>query len=85
MKYEKKFENALFVAGFLIVGSIGLNYLGIGVLAFLFLDYSFIAYSVISPLLGYGWSGEVFEYFLILFGVIFATLGGLLIYIREFF
>lgn len=40
---------------------------------------------VISPLLGYAWSGEVIEYFLILFGVIFVTLGGLLIYIREFF
>ena len=40
---------------------------------------------VISPLFGYGWSGEVIEYFLIIFGVIFATVGGLLIYIREFF
>ncbi len=193
MEYEKKFEYALIFAGFLIVGSIGLNYLGFGVLVMFFSDYSFIAYSalvigiiiffvgillaiailiisrrsegkkifsvkkdpldgvigiglglvgsismmvgviaailyshgyiatimwpalgifgvvayffeergfcglmlimeglllsliVISPLLGLAWSGEVFEYFLILFGVIFATLGGLLIYIREFF
>ena len=40
---------------------------------------------VISPLFGLVWSGEVIEYFLIIFGVIFATVGGLLIYIREFF
>ena len=36
MKYEKKFENALFVAGFIIIGSIIFNYGGI----FLFMFFS---------------------------------------------